>query len=660
MLVILSGIFCIIGYYEFTRTIESQYADSAYHTARTAALYLTPDFLRNQKNNPREWQMQYQNICREWSKLVDTQDATLIYLFTAEGNNHEDVVFLINVLNSSSQFPAFNSGFYLKQTDGRYLAAFKAIYDDKQSRYNMAVYRPKTEEFVSGNHVTVMIPIYLQGKIFAILGVEREMAELTRLRENYIKQIITAAAILLLIVIVSYGFYLNRKLIVPIKTITNETIRFAHENTQPQVSLGFEVKINNEIGQLAKMIDVMEKDIITYIKNLTKITQEKEQIRAELDVATQIQADMLPRIFPPFPDRKEFDIYASMTPAKEVGGDFYDFFMIDDNHLALVIADVSGKGVPAALFMVIAKTLIKNRALTGGTPSEILHDVNNQLCEGNEADLFVTVWLGILEISTGKITASNAGHEYPAIKHVNSSYELYKTKQSPAVATMEGLKFRQTEFNLMPGDYLYLYTDGVAEATNIHEELFGTGRMIDALNNIHDDSVSEIINEMKKAVDDFTGEAPQFDDVTMICVKYYGCENMKELRVDAEIENLDSVMSFIDEELEKIECPIKIQTQIDLSVEEIFVNIAHYAYKPNHGEALIRISVNNESIVITFIDSGIPYNPLEKPDPDIKLNAEERQIGGLGIYLVKKNMDDVFYEYKEGKNILIIKKNLHE
>ena len=211
-----------------------------------------------------------------------------------------------------------------------------------------------------------------------------------------------------------------------------------------------------------------------------------------------------------------------MTPAKEVGGDFYDFFLIDEDHLALVIADVSGKGVPAALFMVISKTLIKNRAQMGGAPSEILADVNKSLCEGNEADLFVTVWLGILEISTGKVISSNAGHEYPAIKRLNSNYELQKSKHSPAVATIEGLKFRESEFNLNPGDVIYLYTDGVAEATNSNDELFGTDRMLETLNNIHETSAEDVLVNMKKAVDDFTGEAPQFDDITMICLRYFG------------------------------------------------------------------------------------------------------------------------------------------
>lgn len=312
--------------------------------------------------------------------------------------------------------------------------------------------------------------------------------------------------------------------------------KFSHRLTEPIIALEddvhkisggnldyrAEIRTNDEIGDLAKSFNDMAASLKDYVKNLAAVTAEKERIGAELNIATQIQADMLPRIFPPFPERKEFDIYATMNPAKEVGGDFYDFFLVDDDHLAMVMADVSGKGVPAALFMVIAKTLIKNRAQMGGTPSEILADVNNQLCEGNEAELFVTVWLGILEISTGHVSASNAGHEYPAIYRPGEGYTLFRTKQSPAVATMEGIRFKPSEFTLNPGDDLYLYTDGVAEATNSHDELYGTDRMIDALNHTDGMTVEEILRTMKKSVDDFTGDAPQFDDITMLSLKYYG------------------------------------------------------------------------------------------------------------------------------------------
>ena len=280
-----------------------------------------------------------------------------------------------------------------------------------------------------------------------------------------------------------------------------------------------EIRSNDEIGDLAKSFNDMAASLKDYVKNLAAVTAEKERIGAELDIASQIQLNMLPRNFP---ESKEFEIFASMTPAKEVGGDFYDFFFIDEDHLGLVMADVSGKGVPAALFMAIAKALIRTRSMLGGTPSEILADVNSQLCEGNDADLFVTVWLGILELSTGKVTASNAGHEYPAIYRKDEGYSLFKTKQSPAVATMDGLRFKTSEFELKAGDNLYLYTDGVAEATNIHEELYGTDRMIEALNSTIGMSAKEILSVMKKSVDDFTGEAPQFDDITMISLRYFG------------------------------------------------------------------------------------------------------------------------------------------
>ena len=312
--------------------------------------------------------------------------------------------------------------------------------------------------------------------------------------------------------------------------------KFSGKLTDPIIALGrdvqeissgdldyrAEIRTNDEIGDLAGSFNTMAASLKDYIKNLAAVTAEKERIGAELNVATQIQADMLPKILPPYLGHKDFELYATMNPAKEVGGDFYDFFLIDDDHLALVMADVSGKGVPAALFMVIAKTLIKDRAKMGGTPSEILSDVNDQLCEGNEADLFVTVWLGILELSSGKVTASNAGHEYPAIKRAGGMYELYKTKQSPAVATMEGLRFRETEFTLSYGDCLYVYTDGVAEATNINDELYGTDRMLEVLNGTEGMSSQEVLSHVKQSVDEFTGEAPQFDDITMLALKYCG------------------------------------------------------------------------------------------------------------------------------------------
>ncbi|WP_049945315.1 PP2C family protein-serine/threonine phosphatase [Butyrivibrio sp. AC2005] len=246
----------------------------------------------------------------------------------------------------------------------------------------------------------------------------------------------------------------------------------------------------------------------------------------DLSLASSIQEHMLPRIFPPFPDRNEFDLYASMTPAKEVGGDFYDFFMIDDNHLAIVIADVSGKGVPAALFMMVARTIIKNQGLYSRkmNPCTILKKVNNQLCEGNDLELFVTTWLGILNISDGTIDYANAGHEYPCIRKDDGEFELLKEKHSPPLAALEGLNFRGGQISLSPGDAIFIYTDGVTEATDAHSRLFGEERMLKALNMDSDGTPMEIDRNVRDSISRFVKDAPQFDDITMLCLKYYGTE----------------------------------------------------------------------------------------------------------------------------------------
>ncbi len=248
-------------------------------------------------------------------------------------------------------------------------------------------------------------------------------------------------------------------------------------------------------------------------------SREKERIETELNVASSIQQDMLPCIFPAFPEREEFDIYAAMNPAKEVGGDFYDFFLIDDDHLALVMADVSGKGVPAALFMVIAKTLLKNAAQTGSSPGRVLEKVNNQLCENNESEMFVTVWLGIYEISTGRLRAANAGHEYPAIRRKGGRFELYKDKHGFVLAGMEDTVYREYELELGAGDALFIYTDGVPEATDTGNVLYGVQRMLDALNRAPEAAPKDLLREVKADIERFAGNAPQFDDITMLCLR---------------------------------------------------------------------------------------------------------------------------------------------
>lgn len=246
------------------------------------------------------------------------------------------------------------------------------------------------------------------------------------------------------------------------------------------------------------------------------------RIEAELNMASSIQAEMLPNIFPAFPDRKEFDIFASMNPAKEVGGDFYDFFLVDDEHLGIVMADVSGKGVPAALFMMASKILIQNFTMLSKSPKEVLETVNNQICSNNKEDMFVTVWLGILDLKTGELRAANAGHEYPVLKDADGNFELVHDKHGLVIGGMEGVPYREYTLQMKPGSKLFLYTDGVPEATNASEELFGAERMVEALRSAEDESPKVILESVDKAVSEFVKDAPQFDDLTMLCLHYKG------------------------------------------------------------------------------------------------------------------------------------------
>ncbi|WP_373163570.1 SpoIIE family protein phosphatase [Agathobaculum sp. Marseille-P7918] len=380
----------------------------------------------------------------------------------------------------------------------------------------------------------------------------------------------------------------------------------------------------------------------------------RQRIETELNVATQIQADMLPRIFPAFPERREFDIYASMTPAKEVGGDFYDFFLVDNDHLAMVIADVSGKGVPAALFMVITKTLLKNAVQTGLSPKAALEKVNNQLCENNEAEMFVTVWLGIYEISTGKLTAANAGHEYPALRRANGQFELWKDRHGFVLAGMENVQYQEYELEIGVGDTLFVYTDGVAEATDAANTLYGTDRMLAALNQNCDLDPEKLLHQVKTNIDRFVGSAPQFDDITMLSLQRKGSVGRRSIQVAPILESIPQVCEFLERVLKEQGTPMKVITQMNIAADEICSNIARYS---GAAAAQVDCELMDGRTVIHFADDGKPYDPTVQKEPDITLSAEERENGGLGIFMVKKSMDRVAYEYADGRNILTIEKH---
>lgn len=361
--------------------------------------------------------------------------------------------------------------------------------------------------------------------VIANAYVDFSMNEVMADRQAFLLRLFIALATVTLVLILALAYLFTRTVVRPINQLAKATGSFVSEkqgNWSRSAISQLKIRTGDEIENLAVSVRQMEREINTYIDDLTRVTAERERIGAELDVARNIQASMLPCIFPPFPQRKEFSIFATMDPAKEVGGDFYDFFLVDDDHLALVMADVSGKGVPAAMFMVIAKTLLKNAAQTGASPKEVLEKVNDQLCENNDAEMFVTVWLGILEISTGRLVCANAGHEFPALCRAGGDFQLFRDKHGFVLAGMEHARYREYELALHSGDTLFVYTDGVAEATDSQNQLYGTDRMLAALNRQKGAGCEALLRGLRTDIDAFVGDAPQFDDITMLALEFNG------------------------------------------------------------------------------------------------------------------------------------------
>lgn len=319
-----------------------------------------------------------------------------------------------------------------------------------------------------------------------------------------------------------YFYYTKREVLKPILQLDGATKNLVDKLKRNEKTQHLNIRTNDEIESLSHSFESMEENLRNYIIENNAITAEREQIKAQLSLATGIQSDMLIKEFPPFPERNEFHIYASMNPAKEVGGDFYDFFLIDDNQLALVIADVSGKGFPAALFMMRTMLMIQSLATNTDNPALILEKLNKLICKNNDSKMFVTVWLGILDLNTGVLKASNAGHEFPIIKEPGKQFELYKDKHSFVIGGKKKTKYKEYELVLRPGTTLFLYTDGVPEATNSDGIRFQIDNTLDALNMNPNASVDQLINTVATSVSDFVLDAEQFDDLTMLCIEYTG------------------------------------------------------------------------------------------------------------------------------------------
>lgn len=380
------------------------------------------------------------------------------------------------------------------------------------------------------------------------------------------------------------------------------------------------------------------------------IAQAEDCIRAELALAKAIQTSALPGVFP---QRREFSLYASMTPAKEVGGDFYDFFPIDTKHIALVIADVSGKGIPAALFMMKCKTLLKGLVESGISPAEALRQANNKLCEENEAEMFVTVWLGVFDIGTGHIACANAGHEYPTICRRGQGYELLKDKHGLALAVMENVEYQEYQIDLRAGDRLCVYTDGATEAINGDEALFSTSRLVAALNRTQALSVRQALESVRADIDAYAGSTPQFDDITLLLLEFSETQSVftRRLTLKPEAKNMEQALTFMEDTLSAAGVSKKCATRFAIAVDELYSNIIRYS---GATEARFICTIDGKTIELCLMDNGARFDPLASEPPDTTLGLEERAIGGLGLHIVKSSMQSVRYAYRDGWNLLTL------
>ena len=488
----------IIGNSCFVNAFKDEYATVTYHMADSAASFINGNHINDYLAGREE--EEYTQTKRRLDISTQKMNVSLLYVIAVDTSDYGSFVSVFNSVNNSvddSEYTEWEIGYERKATNEEYSQKYRALYEHKS---------------------TTRVPIQNRdGDVTALMCVQRPMREMENAFRPYVLLILSVVLFMVILISALATLFLKNSIIHPVEKVSKEATRFAKESAKGE-PLG-KISRYEDIQNLADSIDRMETDMVSYIDNLTAVTAEKERMGVELSIAAQIQANSLPDVFPAFPNRNEFDIYALMDPAKEVGGDFYNFFLIDDDHLALVIADVSGKGIPAALFMMVTNILISDRTMMGGTPGEILSFVNENICARNRADMFVTVWLGILEISTGKLTASNAGHENPVIYRKGKHFEVFKDPHGFVIGGLEGMRYKDYEIRLNKGDKLFLYTDGLPEATDSDQKLYTVERMAKELNLYQDGSPQEIIEGMQISVNDFVGDAPQFDDLTMLCIE---------------------------------------------------------------------------------------------------------------------------------------------
>ena len=522
MLLIISSTVLTISYYTYENAMNTQYEKTGMNVGRTVVSLLdgkkVAQFSQEVVGITQQQALatmeseQYRSIIETLRAIKDSNQ--LLYLYMIKPMDNGTYYYLFDSDDSQEACPyGYNEPYY------------PGVFEEsKDILLTGAGVDPMISNEDFGWIITISYPYHVDGEFLGYIGIDISMDDVVADRMNFLYRTMIIVIGITLVFAVVYILILNKTMVSPIKRMAGAAKDYINSKTDAGVESSsisqLQIKTGDEIEQLCVSLKTMEHDINAHIENLRTMTAENERIGAELDIAKHIQASMLPCIFPAFPDRNEIDIYATMEPAKEVGGDFYDFFMVDQTHLAIVIADVSGKGVPAALFMVIGKTLIKDHTTPDCDLGKVFTEVNRLLCESNSEELFITAFEGVLDLVTGEFVYVNAGHEMPFISKAGGDFEVYKIRAAFVLAGMEGMKYRAGSMMLEPGDKIFQYTDGVTEATDVKNQLYGMERLGAILNKNKTATPGQILPAVKKDIDEFVGEAPQFDDITMLCLEY--------------------------------------------------------------------------------------------------------------------------------------------
>ena len=507
--VLLCFIFLLFSYMAFVKQFRATYDENIRAIAEASLECL------NEEDFPRyletlESDEKYESVNYILQDFVDKFDLNFIYVSVVTPPDYTHITYIYDLIMKESTWTPYPLGYSEDYFEPDYNASAKKVFENGETVVRHTI------KARSGSHIAAMLPVRDDsGNIIAVVGVEKSIQEFVKAGFDFAKFILISGVIFAFILFSLFVIFINKYLIHPILMITEEVRHFAEDDPLPSDMLLKVVHHNDELSTLANSVRQMEYDVCRNIEKLTKVTAEKERMETELNLAAKIQMDMLPTEYPPFPDRTDFDLFASMSPAKEVGGDLYEYMMMDDDRLLICVGDVSGKGMPAALFMGKCKTLIDSYASSDLTPGEIFNFTNDQLCAGNETGLFVTCWLGIFTFSTGQLVFVNAGHPSPVLYH-DGKFDYLRSKPNLVLGGMEGVPYTEHLVTLSKGDRLFVYTDGVTEATDINEELFGEDRLLAAVQGTENLNAPETVVAVRNSIDTFVGKAEQFDDITML------------------------------------------------------------------------------------------------------------------------------------------------